>query len=119
MGNKVASVEDVDSVVDEAYGRMWFLRDALDTDLLGGTVLELEPNARGKKHDHAVDGQEEVYVCVAGGVDVDFDGGAADGGERMTLRENEAVRVSPAQARRLVNRGDDRAKLVLVGMNGQ
>jgi mannose-6-phosphate isomerase-like protein (cupin superfamily) len=119
LGNKVASVEDVDSVVDEAYGGMGFLRDALDTDLLGVTVLELEPNARGKEHDHAADGQEEVFVCVAGAVDVDFDGGAADGGERLTLRENEAVRVSPAQARQLVNRGDDREKLVLVGTNGE
>lgn len=119
MGNKVAIVEDVDSVVNEACAGLWLLRDAPDTDLLGVMVLELEPNARGKEHDHAAEGQEEVYVCVDGSVDVYFDGGAADGGETVSIRENEAVRVSADQTRQLVNRGAERAKLVLVGTSGE
>jgi len=108
-----AAASDVESVMDPDYGGMWFLRDALATEELGVTVLELEPGARGKAHDHAEDGQEEVYVCVRGVVDVDFDGRADDGG--VSLATNEAVRVSADQTRQVHNRGDERAKLVLVG----
>ena len=103
------STHDVDSVMDEEYGGMWFLRDALGTDEVGVTILELEPGAKGKEHDHAADDQEEVYVCVDGSVDVDC------GHDTVTLRENEAVRLSPDQTRQLHNRWDRRAKLVLVG----
>ncbi|NHN41008.1 cupin domain-containing protein [Halorubellus sp. JP-L1] len=110
-----AAASDVESVMDPDYGGMWFLRDALATDELGVTILELEPGARGKEHDHADDGQEEVYVCVRGVVDVDFDGGGDDGGETVSLATNEAVRVSADQTRQLQNRGDEAAKLVLVG----
>jgi mannose-6-phosphate isomerase-like protein (cupin superfamily) len=111
-----AAASDVESVMDADYGAMWFLRDALATADLGVTILELEPGARGKEHDHDHDGQEEVYVCVRGVVDVEFDGGAdAEGGETVRLSENEAVRVSANQTRQLQNRGDERAKLVLVG----
>lgn len=102
------SADDVDSVMDPDYGGMWFLRDALGTEEVGVTIMELEPGAKGKEHDHD-DGQEEVYVCVAGSVDVDC------GDDTVTLRENEAVRVAPEQTRQLVNRWDERAKLVLVG----
>jgi mannose-6-phosphate isomerase-like protein (cupin superfamily) len=73
------------------------------------TILELEPDGKGKEHDHATDGQEEVYVCVDGRIDVDFDDGS------VTLGANEAVRVDPAETRQLHNRGDERARLVLVG----
>lgn len=104
-----ASTDDVDSVMDADYGGMWFLRDALGTDELGVTVMELEPGARGKEHDHATDGQEEVYVCVAGAVEVDCDG------ESVPLPADEALWLSPDQTRQLHNRGDERAKLVLVG----
>lgn len=115
MSYTLAAAADVESVMDDDYGGMWFLRDALATEDLGVTILELEPGARGKEHDHAHDGQEEVYVCVRGVVDVDFDGGDDEGGETVRLSENEAVRVSAGQTRQLQNRGDERAKLVLVG----
>jgi mannose-6-phosphate isomerase-like protein (cupin superfamily) len=115
MSYTLAAASDVESVMDPDYGGMWFLRDALATDDIGVTILELEPGARGKEHDHASDGQEEVYVCVRGVVDVDFDDGDDEGGETVTLAENEAVRVSAEQTRQLQNRGDERAKLVLVG----
>jgi len=115
MSYTLAAASDVESVMDPDYGGMWFLRDALATDDIGVTILELEPGARGKEHDHASDGQEEVYVCVRGVVDVDFDDGDDEVGETVTLAENEAVRVSAEQTRQLQNRGDERAKLVLVG----
>ncbi len=109
MGYQTASTADVDSVIDDEYGGMWFLKDALETEQLGLTVMELEPGAKGKEHDHAADGQEEVYCVVDGAVDVDLDG------ETVTLGEGEAIRLDPDQARQLHNRGDQRARLVLAG----
>jgi len=109
MGYQTASTADVDSVIDAEYGGMWFLKDALDTEYVGVTIMELEPGAKGKAHDHSEDEQEEVYCVVEGTVDVEFDD------ETVTLSENEAVRVDADQRRQLHNRGTDRAKLVLVG----
>ncbi|MFC6836087.1 cupin domain-containing protein [Halomarina ordinaria] len=109
MTYQTASPEDVESVIDEEYGGMWFLRDALDAEAVGVTVLELEPGAKGKEHDHAGDDHEEVYVVVDGRVDVDC------GDDTVTLERNEAIRLSPDQRRQLVNRGDERARLVLAG----
>jgi len=111
MGYETASTEDVDSAIPDDAGGMWFLRDALDADRLGVTVLELEPGAEGKEHDHEDDGQEEVYVVVEGEVDVEL----TDRDETVTLGVNEAVRLDADETRRLVNRGDGRAKLVLAG----
>jgi uncharacterized cupin superfamily protein len=109
MGYDTAAKTDVESVVPEEYGGMWFLKEALDTHQLGITVLELEPGGKGKEHDHAEDGQEEVYYVVEGEVDVDLPD------ERVTLGPDEAIRLDAAQTRQLVNRGDERVKLVLVG----
>jgi len=109
MSYETASTDDVDSVIDEGYGGMWFLRDALDCENLGVTIMELEPDARGKEHDHADDDHEEVYVVVEGEVDVDCDG------ETVTLGSDEAIRLPPDQPRTVVNRGEERARLVLAG----
>jgi len=111
MGYKKASTGDVDSVVPEEHGGMWFLRDALETERLGVTVLELEPDAKGKEHDHSEDGQEEVYVVIEGAVDVDL----TDGDETVTLGVDDALRLDPDESRQIVNRSDERAKLVLAG----
>lgn len=111
MGYKKASTDDVDSVVPDEYGGMWFLRDALETERLGVTVLELEPDSKGKEHDHEHDGQEEVYLVVDGEVDVDL----TDSDETVTLGENDALRLDADESRQIVNRGGERAKLVLAG----
>lgn len=109
MGYQKASTDNVDSVMDPEYGCMWFLRGALNATELGVSVIELEPGSRGKPHDHADDGQEEIYVIVDGTVEVEL----ADG--TVTLGRNEALRVDPAEHRQLFNRGEERARLVIAG----
>lgn len=109
MAHTKASIEDVESVIDTEHGGMWFLRDELGDGDLGVTVMELEPGARGKEHDHDHDGQQEVYVCVRGSVDVEC------GDSTVELGTDEALWLSADQRRQLFNRGDERAKLVLVG----
>jgi mannose-6-phosphate isomerase-like protein (cupin superfamily) len=112
MSYTVSGPNDVESVIDDEYGGMWFLRDALDADRVGVTIMELEPGAKGKRHDHADDGQEEVYVVVEGTVEVELDG------DSVTLSRNQAIRLSPEQPRQIHSRGEETARLVLVGGPG-
>jgi mannose-6-phosphate isomerase-like protein (cupin superfamily) len=74
-------------------------------------VLELEPDAKGKEHNHEHDGQEEVYLVVEGMVDVDL----TDRDETVTLREDDALCLDADETRQIFNRGGTRAKLVLAG----
>ena len=109
MAYSTASTGDVNSLIDEEYGGMWMFRDALGCEELGISLIELEPGGKGKPHDHTGDGQEEVYLVVDGQLDVDL------GEETVTLGEGEAIRVSSDQHRQLVNRGDERVRLVVAG----
>lgn len=109
MGYQTASTGDVESVVDEEYGGMWFLKEPLETSELGVTILELEPGARGMEHDESGSGQEEVYVCVDGEATFEV------GDDTVTVGENEAIRVDAGTTREVFNRGDERVKLVIAG----
>ena len=111
MGYDTAAKTDPDSVIDEEWGGMWFLKDALATDALGISVLELEPGGKGMEHAEADSGQEEVYYVVAGTVDIEL----PDADETVTLETDEAIRLDPEETRQIHNGGDERAKLVLVG----
>jgi len=113
MGYRQVSTDDAESVMDPAYGAMWRLREALDTEYLGVSLVELEPGSRGKPHDHSGDGQEEVYVVVDGTVEVEL------GNETVELGRHEALRVDPEAHRQLFNRGEERARLVIAGTSGE
>ncbi|MFU8867797.1 cupin domain-containing protein [Natronococcus sp.] len=109
MGYDTASRSDVESIIPENAGGMWFLKEALGTDELGLTVLELEPGVEGKEHDEIETGQEEVYYVVEGRVDVEVDG------ETVSLEGGDAIRLDPEETRQIHNGGDERATLVLAG----
>lgn len=109
MGYDTANKADPDSVVPEEFGGMWFLKDELDAETVGLTVLELDPGGKGKQHDESTTGQEEVYYVVSGTVEVHLDG------ETVSVGPEEAIRLDPAQRRRIENTGDRRATLVLAG----
>lgn len=103
-----AHASDAESVLpDDLDGRMWMLRDVLDTDTLGFTVLALEAGEETMSHDHVDEQREEIYYVATGGVDVDLDG------RTVSLDEDEVVRVSPGEERQIRNR-DGFSKLVLV-----
>jgi len=53
---------------------MYFLRDALNCEGLGVTVVEADDGWEGMEHDHAEDGQEEVYVLLHGAATLTVDG---------------------------------------------
>ncbi|MGQ3413064.1 cupin domain-containing protein [Natrinema sp. LN54] len=111
MGHDTAAKTDPESVIDEEWGGMWFLKEELDTTELGISVLELEAGGKGMEHDESDSGQEEVYYVVEGAVEVDL----TDADETVALETDEVIRLDPDETRQIHNRGDERAKLVLVG----
>jgi len=81
--------------VEELAPGMHFLRDALDCENLGITVIDVDDEWNGKAHDHAEDGQEEVYLLIEGVGSITVDG------EEVTLEPGKAVRVAPEASRQL------------------
>ncbi|WP_191907476.1 cupin domain-containing protein [Haloarcula sp. CBA1131] len=95
---------DVEPVADA----MHFLRDPLDCEQVGVTVLDCEAGWTGKPHDHADEGHEEVYVLIEGEATVEVDG------EDVALTAGDAIRLPP-EAERTIHSGDTESTFVLVG----
>lgn len=95
---------DVQPVADA----MHFLRDPLECEKLGVTVLECEPGWAGKEHDHADENHEEVYVLLEGNATVTIEGDPVD------LTPGDALRIAPDATRQIRN-GETESSLLLVG----
>lgn len=104
MSYETANYHDVDAV----GGGLHFLRDALDCEQLGVSVLEVEPEWSGKPHDHADEGQEEVYVLVSGAAEVEV------GNDTVAMEAGDALRIDPEETRRIRN-GDTESTFILAG----
>lgn len=95
-----------DAVEPKAPG-MYFLREALDCDSLGITVLEADGGWQGLEHDHEADGQEEVYLLLSGSGQLTVEG------EELTLTAGDAVRVEAESTRELSF--DEESLMVIAG----
>ncbi|WP_435125619.1 cupin domain-containing protein [Halobaculum sp. D14] len=104
MSYATVNYEDVDAV----GGGLHFLREALDCENLGVSVLECDPGWEGMAHDHADDGQEEVYVLVDGAATVTVEG------DDVEMEAGDALRVDPADERQIHN-GDAESTFVIAG----
>ena len=87
---------------------MYFLREALDCAGLGVTVVEADADWDGMEHDHAEDGQEEVYLLLEGEATMDVEG------ESVALAAGDAVRVDPESSRTLSFEADG-SRMVVAG----
>ena len=106
MEYATASTDDIDSVVPEEYGGMWFFREPLDCENLGVTLLELESGGKGKVHDHADEGHEEVYVVVDGELTVQLGGdGDAPPKTEVTLSRSMSRSIVSVRASSPASRG--------------
>lgn len=99
----MANYEDVES----QGGALHFLRDELNCENLGISVIDAEAGWEGKEHNHDSDNQEEVYLLVEGEATIYVDD------EERQLQEGDAIRVPADQDRRIVN-GDSRSKIIAV-----
>ncbi|WP_253738843.1 cupin domain-containing protein [Halohasta salina] len=98
---------DTDEVEPVADG-LHMLREPLESEQLGVSLLSCEPGWEGKPHDHADEGQEEVYVLVEGAAVVTVDD------EKVPLTAGDALRVDPESTRQIHN-GDEESLFVLAG----
>ena len=86
---------------------MHFLREPLNCEELGVTVVEVSEGWTGKPHDHAESGEEEVYVLLEGEVTMEVDD------EELSLSAGDTVRVDPDATRQLHVESD--SQLVVAG----
>jgi quercetin dioxygenase-like cupin family protein len=84
------------------------LTDPLGVGAFRVNQLELPAGAEGPEHDHAGDGQDEVYVVIAGG------GTLLADGEEYALEPGHYVFCSP-EVRRQMRAGDDGLTWVGIG----
>ena len=74
--------------------------------------LELQPGSEGPEHDHASNGEEEVYAVVGGSGTLLVDG------EEIALRPGHFVFCSP-DARRQMRAGADGLTWIAIGAAGK
>jgi mannose-6-phosphate isomerase-like protein (cupin superfamily) len=102
----VCRIDDMEAV---ARGAMKRARAELGVTSFGLQIIDLPPNAdRYPEHDHSHDGQEEVYVALRGGGEIEVDG------EREPLDPETVVRVGP-EAKRKVYAGAEGLRLLAIG----
>ena len=85
------------------------LRQALDVTSFGMNVFEFAPNCDGHPtHDHAHDGQEEVYIVLEGAITLYI------GDAQYPLAAGTCCRV-PAEANRQLRTGSEGARVLALG----
>jgi uncharacterized cupin superfamily protein len=105
-GYAVKKIDEMEAVYLGAFKRV---RAELGVESFGIQILDLPPNYEHyPEHDHAGDGQEEVFMTLRGSGELEIDG------ERHPLDEEHAARVGPGVSRK-VWPGDDGVRLLIIG----
>jgi mannose-6-phosphate isomerase-like protein (cupin superfamily) len=102
----VKRIDDMEAVFGGGFKRA---RAELGVTSFGMQVLDIPPNEdRHPEHDHAEEGQEEVFVPLSGRGEIVVDG------EAHVLEPGMVIRVGPA-ARRKITTGDEPVRLLALG----
>jgi hypothetical protein len=109
-GHAVKKIDDMEAVYGGAFKRA---RAELGVESFGIGIIDLPPNFEGyPDHDHAKDGQEEVYFTLRGGGEIEIEG------ERFPLDEDHVARVGSGVSRKVWPGGDGIRILILGGKPG-
>lgn len=102
----VKKIDEMEAVYLGAFKRA---RAELGVESFGLAVIDLPPDFENyPEHDHAGDGQEEVYMALRGGGEIEIEG------ERFPLDPDHMVRVA-AGTKRKVWPGSDGMRVVIIG----
>ena len=102
----VKKIDDMEAVFLGAFKRA---RAELGVESFGLQVIDMPPNFDNyPEHDHAEDGQEEVFMAIRGGGEIEI------AGERFPLDPEHMVRVAPGTKRK-VWPGAEGIRMVIVG----
>ena len=108
---RVLRIDEIPAVVFGSFKRA---RAALGVESFGMQVIDLPPNSEHHpRHDHHLDGQEEVYVVLRGGGQIEIDG------TRHVIDPETLVRVGPKLSRKLWPGQHGMRVLVLGGVPGR
>ena len=103
------AVKRIDEMEAVYAGRLQARAGRARRQSFGLQVIDIPPNAdQYPEHDHAEDGQEEVYVALRGSGEVEIDG------ERHPLDPETMVRVS-AGTKRKIWPGDEGLRVLAIG----
>jgi hypothetical protein len=105
-GCTVKRIDEMEAVFLGAFKRV---RAELGVESFGMQVIDMPANLdRYPEHDHAHDGQEEVFLALRGGGELEVDG------ERYPLDSDHIARVGP-RAKRKVWPGDEGIRVLILG----
>jgi len=107
----VMRIDDMEAIYGGAFKRA---RASLGASSFGMQVIDMPPGIdQYPEHDHANDGQEEVYVVLRGSCQLDVDG------QRLTLEPDTIVRIAPGTMRKLSTTTEGVRILALGGVPGK
>lgn len=110
-GHAVKRIDEMEAAYRGGFKRA---RAELGVESFGLQVIDMPPNFEHyPEHDHAGDGQEEVYVALRGSAEIEIDG------ERHPLDRDTMVRVGAGVMRRVWPGNDGVRVLVIGGCPGQ
>lgn len=105
-GHTVKRIDEMEAVFGGGFKRA---RAELGVESFGMQIIDMPPNyERYPEHDHAQDGQEEVYITLRGSGELEIEG------ERHPLDSDHVARVGPGVARK-VWPGDEGIRLLVLG----
>jgi mannose-6-phosphate isomerase-like protein (cupin superfamily) len=102
----VRRIDEMEAIVRGSFKKA---RAELGVSSFGIQVIDMPPNVDAyPEHDHSQDGQEEVYVAMRGGGEIEIDG------ERHPIDAETMVRVSAGTTRKLYP-GDEGMRVLVIG----
>lgn len=102
----IRKVDEMEAVFGGAFKRA---RAELGVESFGMQIIDMPPNYENyPEHDHAEDGQEEVFLALRGGGEIEIDG------ERFPLDGDHVARVASGTKRK-VWPGPDGIRLLVLG----
>lgn len=105
-GYAVKKIDEMEAVYLGAFKRV---RAELGVESFGIQLIDLPPSFENyPEHDHGEDGQEEVYVAMKGGGEIEIEG------ERFPLDTDHMARVGSG-VKRKVWPGPDGMRVLIVG----
>ncbi len=111
MSSTVKSIDEMEAVYLGAFKRA---RAELGVESFGMQILDMPPNFENyPEHDHTHDDQEEVFLTMRGGGEIEIDG------ERFPIDETRVARVAPAAKRKLWSGADGIRVVILGGVPGK
>lgn len=110
MSGQVKRIDEMEAIYRGSFKRA---RAELGVESFGMQVIDLPPGFEGyPEHDHAEDGQEEVYTTLRGEGEIEIDG------ERFPLDPERLASVKPGTPRKLWPGPDGLRVLVVGGIPG-